>query len=131
MSMSKYPTKLAAVIFDWAGTVVDFGSLAPMGVFVEAFQRFGVTISIEEARLPMGLPKRAHVAALMTMPRVSEAWAAAQGSPPGEAEIDALYEVLLGQEQGPRRVPGHMQRFHRKKPEIIALHRANFPTIDG
>ena len=26
-----------AVIFDWAGTVVDYGSLAPMGAFVETF----------------------------------------------------------------------------------------------
>jgi beta-phosphoglucomutase-like phosphatase (HAD superfamily) len=28
---------LKAVVFDWAGTMVDFGSRAPMGVFVEAF----------------------------------------------------------------------------------------------
>ena len=24
-----------AIIFDWAGTVVDYGSLAPMGAFIE------------------------------------------------------------------------------------------------
>ena len=29
--------QLKAVIFDWAGTVIDHGSLAPMGAFVEAF----------------------------------------------------------------------------------------------
>ncbi|MEG1736420.1 MAG: phosphonoacetaldehyde hydrolase, partial [Comamonas sp.] len=27
---------LQAVIFDWAGTLVDFGSLAPTQIFVEA-----------------------------------------------------------------------------------------------
>ena len=43
-----------AVIFDWAGTVVDYGSLAPMGAFVETFAEFGVAISIDEARGPMG-----------------------------------------------------------------------------
>ena len=32
---------LRAVILDWAGTVVDHGSLAPMGVFVEVFASFG------------------------------------------------------------------------------------------
>ena len=32
--------KIRAVVFDWAGTVVDYGSLAPMGVFVEAFAEF-------------------------------------------------------------------------------------------
>jgi phosphonoacetaldehyde hydrolase len=49
--------KLAAVVFDWAGTVVDFGSHAPMGAFVELFRSQGVDIAIAEARVPMGLPK--------------------------------------------------------------------------
>ena len=31
-----------AVVLDWAGTVVDFGSRAPMGAFVEVFARFGI-----------------------------------------------------------------------------------------
>ena len=31
---------LKAVVFDWAGTMVDHGSLAPMGVFVEVFSEF-------------------------------------------------------------------------------------------
>ena len=26
--------ELRGVVFDWAGTIVDFGSLAPMGAFV-------------------------------------------------------------------------------------------------
>ena len=46
---------LKAVVFDWAGTIVDFGSRAPMGIFVEVFRQFGVKITIEEARGPMGL----------------------------------------------------------------------------
>ena len=63
-----------AVIFDWAGTVVDYGSLAPMGAFVETFAEFGVEISIDEARGPMGMAKRPHIAALAALPRVAEAW---------------------------------------------------------
>jgi phosphonoacetaldehyde hydrolase len=59
-----------AVIFDWAGTVVDYGSLAPMGAFVETFEEFGVSITIDEARGPMGMAKRPHIAALMALPRV-------------------------------------------------------------
>ena len=43
-----------AVIFDWAGTVIDYGSLAPMGAFVDTFAEFGVTISIDEAPVPGG-----------------------------------------------------------------------------
>ncbi len=86
---------LKAAIFDWAGTVIDFGSRAPMGAFVEAFHRFGVGISVAEARRPMGLPKRAHVAALMADPAIAARWTEAQGAAPGEPEIDALYDVFV------------------------------------
>jgi phosphonoacetaldehyde hydrolase len=86
---------LKAVIFDWAGTIVDFGSLAPMGAFVEAFRRFGVEISVAEARVPMGLPKRAHIAALLAEPSIAARWRAANGDLPGTAEIDALYNVFV------------------------------------
>ncbi|UDL94138.1 phosphonoacetaldehyde hydrolase [Lichenihabitans sp. PAMC28606] len=84
-----------AIVFDWAGTVVDHGSLAPMGAFVETFGEFGVTISIDEARGPMGMAKRPHIAALMALPRVAEAWAAAHGHTPADPDIDAVYAVFV------------------------------------
>lgn len=84
-----------AVIFDWAGTVVDFGSLAPMGAFIEAFAEFRVTISIDEARGPMGMAKRPHIAAVMALPRVAAAWAERHGHAPAEADIDAVYAVFV------------------------------------
>ncbi len=86
---------LEAVIFDWAGTVVDHGSLAPMGAFVEAFAEFGVALSVDEARGPMGMAKRPHIAALMALPRVARAWTERHGHPPGEGDIDALYDVFV------------------------------------
>ncbi len=84
-----------AVIFDWAGTLVDFGSRAPMGAFVEAFGKFGVDITIEEARGPMGAAKRDHIAAIFALPRVAAAFEAKHGHAPGEGDIDALYAVFL------------------------------------
>lgn len=84
-----------AVIFDWAGTVVDYGSRAPMGAFVETFEQFGVPITIDEARGPMGMAKRPHIAALMALPRVAKAWEARHGHAPGEADIDAVYDVFV------------------------------------
>ncbi|HTR06111.1 MAG TPA: phosphonoacetaldehyde hydrolase [Paraburkholderia sp.] len=84
-----------AVIFDWAGTVVDYGSRAPMGAFVETFEEFGVPITIEEARGPMGMAKRPHIAALLALPRVAAAWEARYGHAPGEADIDAVYDVFV------------------------------------
>jgi phosphonoacetaldehyde hydrolase len=89
------PRQLKAVVFDWAGTMVDHGSLAPMGVFVEAFRRFGVAITVDEARGPMGMAKRAHISTLMAQPRVSEAWREAHGRLPSEADIDAVYDVFV------------------------------------
>jgi phosphonoacetaldehyde hydrolase len=86
--------RLKAVVFDWAGTVIDHGSRAPMGVFVRAFAEFGVAITIDEARGPMGMAKRDHVAAVLAMPRVAAAWAAAHGRPPAGADVDAVYAVF-------------------------------------
>lgn len=95
LNSSKPIEHVKAVIFDWAGTVVDYGSLAPMGAFVETFAEFGVAITIDEARGPMGMAKRPHIAALMALPRVAQAWADAHGHLPTDADIDAVYDVFV------------------------------------
>ncbi|PTM41435.1 phosphonoacetaldehyde hydrolase [Bosea sp. 124] len=87
--------QIRAVVFDWAGTVVDHGSLAPMGAFVEAFAAFGVAVMIDEARIPMGMAKRPHVAALFAMPRIAAEWRRERGHAPTEADISAVYDVFV------------------------------------
>jgi phosphonoacetaldehyde hydrolase len=67
-------TSIRGVVFDWAGTIVDFGSLAPMGAFVRLFSNHGIAISIAQARVPMGLPKLAHIVALGAMPDIATQW---------------------------------------------------------
>ena len=86
---------LKAVVFDWAGTVIDFGSFAPMGVFVEAFRRFGIEVSIAEAREPMGRPKWDHIAAMLAQPRIAGAWVETQGHAPAHDDIKAVYDVFV------------------------------------
>jgi len=89
-------SELRAVIVDWAGTIVDFGSSAPAGAFVELFRRRGIGITPAEARGPMGQNKRDHVKALlMGLPHVAATWAKANGSPPGEQDVTALYEEFI------------------------------------
>lgn len=88
-------TKFKAAVFDWAGTTIDFGSFAPMGAFVQAFETFGITASIEEARAPMGAPKRDHIRAMMRMPAIASQWQAKYGAPASDADIDKLYAVFL------------------------------------
>ena len=59
--------EIKAVVFDWAGTTVDYGCLAPVNAFLEGFQTLGITITEEMARKPMGLPKLDHVKAIAAM----------------------------------------------------------------
>ncbi|MFO1091384.1 MAG: phosphonoacetaldehyde hydrolase [Hyphomicrobiales bacterium] len=84
-----------AVVFDWAGTVIDHGSQAPMGVFVKAFGKFDVKITVDEARGPMGMAKRDHIKALMALDSVSKQWLKRHGRTPTEADIDKVYEVFV------------------------------------
>jgi phosphonoacetaldehyde hydrolase len=94
--MSKQPSavELSAVVFDWAGTILDFGSCAPMGAFVRLFEKFGIRITIEQARGPMGVAKWDHIKALSLLPEVARQWEAVHGRPFGDADIDHLYEVF-------------------------------------
>ncbi|MDI3323912.1 phosphonoacetaldehyde hydrolase [Pontibacterium granulatum] len=90
-----YTGPVTAVVFDWAGTTIDFGSLAPIKAFCGLFEEHGVPITLAEARAPMGAEKREHIAALLAMPRIREAWIDVKGSEPTEADIDALYDQFI------------------------------------
>lgn len=90
-----YRGPLRAAILDWAGTVIDFGCLAPVATFMRAFEEVGVPISVAEARAPMGKAKWDHIRAIADVPRVAEAWAAVHGKAPADADVDRLYERFL------------------------------------
>jgi phosphonoacetaldehyde hydrolase len=83
---------IQAVIFDWAGTVLDHGSRAPMAAFVKAFAHFGVAISIEDARGPMGMAKRDHIR--LVGAAVNQAWRAQHGHDFNEADMEAIFAVF-------------------------------------
>lgn len=88
-------SKFKAVVFDWAGTMIDFGSFAPMGVFVKAFEEFGILATIEQARGPMGKPKRDHIRDMMDDPGIAAQWTARYGAIPTDADIDKVYEIFV------------------------------------
>jgi len=58
---------IKTVIFDWAGTTVDYGCLAPVEAFIEGFKSIGIDITEEMARKPMGLSKIDHTRAIAAM----------------------------------------------------------------
>lgn len=87
-----YAGPVKAVVLDWAGTVVDHGSLAPMGAFQKAFAQFGVAISIADARGPMGMAKADHIR--LVGRTVNTAWRARHGRDFAEADVQAIFDVF-------------------------------------
>jgi len=88
-------SKFKAAVFDWAGTTIDFGSFAPMGVFVETFAEFGIETSIAEARAPMGMPKWDHIDAMLQNPDIAARWRRKYGHAPTDADVDQVYDVFV------------------------------------
>jgi len=89
-------SKLEAVIFDWAGTTVDFGSFAPTQIFVDAFRSaYAFDISLDEARRPMGLGKWQHIEALGRDPEIDARWRAQFGQSMTHDDIEKLYRTFL------------------------------------
>jgi len=89
-------TELQAVIFDWAGTTVDFGSFAPTQILVDAFERAcHFPLALAEARVPMGLGKWQHIEALGRLPSVATRWQAQFGRTMSHADVDRIYSTFL------------------------------------
>lgn len=100
--MARYPKRsmrnvnqLRGVICDWAGTVVDFGSLAPTRIFVEAFATFGILLTPAQASAPMGLSKREHIETLLADPAIATQWRARFSGDATQADVDAIYSRYL------------------------------------
>lgn len=87
--------ELKAVIFDWAGTTVDFGCFAPTGVFIEVFRQKRIKITNREARGPMGMHKRDHIRVISEYPRVREEWIRIYGKECTEADIDEIFSSFI------------------------------------
>jgi phosphonoacetaldehyde hydrolase len=86
----KGPVKL--VIFDWAGTTLDYGCYAPAVVFVEVFKRRDVEITMEQARRPMGLKKLDHIRAISQQDEVAALWKKVHGKACTEADVQDMFE---------------------------------------
>ena len=81
------------IIFDWAGTTVDYGCFAPVNAFALAFQKFGVNPTVEEIRAPMGMLKRDHIRTMLAMPAIQRQWQENQGAA-DEAAVEKIYGVF-------------------------------------
>jgi 2-aminoethylphosphonate--pyruvate transaminase/phosphonoacetaldehyde hydrolase len=87
-------TEIRAVILDWAGTAVDFGSIAPAEAFARAFQGFGIEVEARQIRAFMGLAKLDHVRALFALPELRAQWFGSYGREPAEEDVRQVYAAV-------------------------------------
>lgn len=89
---------IQAVILDWAGTTVDFGSRAPVAALQRVFEAAGVPVTPAEVREHMGLLKKDHIRSILAASRVQSAWTAAYGAAPGERDVERIFAQFLPQQ---------------------------------
>lgn len=93
--LANYKGNIKAVVFDWAGTLVDYGCFAPVEAFLELFKKRDIQLTADEVRTFMGLTKRDHIKALCNIKRVSDAWVEKFGKKPDEEDVNGLYREFV------------------------------------
>lgn len=86
--------KTEAVIFDWAGTTVDYGCFAPVQAFMEAFSYYGIVPTIEEVRKPMGMLKIDHIRMMLGMERIGGLWKEINGRDWNDDDVKSVYQIM-------------------------------------
>ena len=119
-------TRFDLVIFDWAGTMVDFGCEAPVKALQEAFRAEGIHIDENTARRDMGKAKIDHVHSLLNYPQVAVQWSKLHGHVATATDVDALMARLgpLMRDQAARAatlIPGARQTFERLRAAGIRV----------
>lgn len=85
---------IEALIFDWAGTTVDYGSFAPVRAFQEVFRQYGLEPTMEETRMPMGMLKIDHIRTMLNMPRLAAEWKRVHGRLFTERDVKAMHDIF-------------------------------------
>ena len=86
--------RIQMIVFDWAGTTVDYGSSAPSEVFDRVFSQAGIHLTREEINRPMGMEKKAHIRELLSTPSGTEQWKAWYGTTWTEEDVQKLYQTF-------------------------------------
>lgn len=104
---------IEAVIFDWAGTTVDYGCFAPVRAFIEVFEEYGISPTIDETRKPMGMLKWDHIKTMMSMPRINELWIAKYGRNFTDEDIDEMHDKFTD------KLMGILHNYGNPKPYVV------------
>jgi phosphonoacetaldehyde hydrolase len=71
---------------------VDHGCFAPVIPFLEVFRKHGIELTAQQARGPMGLHKRDHIAALLELPEVAARWVEVHGAAHTAQDVQRMFE---------------------------------------
>lgn len=88
--------RIECIIMDWAGTAVDYGCFAPVAAFLKAFEEIGITVTMEQARRPMGMAKIDHIRELFKMEEVGGQFALLNQRPWTEEDVVAMNRKFEG-----------------------------------
>lgn len=102
-----------AVIFDWAGTTVDYGCFAPVQAFMEIFKEYGIEPTMEETRKPMGMLKWDHIKTMLSMERIGEEFKRIHGREFTDKDVDEMHEKFASN------LMGILHRFAEPKEHVV------------
>lgn len=104
---------IEAVIFDWAGTTVDYGCFAPVRAFIEVFEEYGISPTIDETRKPMGMLKWDHIKTMMSMPRINKLWVEKYNRDFTDKDIDEMHDKFTD------KLMGILHNYANPKPYVV------------
>lgn len=104
---------IEAIIFDWAGTTVDYGCFAPVRAFIEVFEEYGITPTIDETRKPMGMLKWDHIKTMLSMPRINTLWKEKYGRDFTNEDVDKMHDKFTD------KLMGILHNYGTPKPYVV------------
>ncbi len=82
---------IEAIVLDWAGTAVDYGSRAPIIAFKNAFAHFNIDLSEATIRQDVGLDKLTHVRKILQNSEISSSWETTHPTIPLAKAAEEIY----------------------------------------
>lgn len=83
--------KIQLAVFDWAGTTVDYGCIAPLAVFEKIFENKNIHLTRDEIIKPMGMGKRDHIETLLKTENATFQWKNVYGRDWTQDDVDEMF----------------------------------------
>jgi len=83
------------VVFDMAGTTVDYGSCAPVRAFLELFEKNGIKADPSIPRGISGMGKKDQIHRMLMNPEIYDQWMNIAGRIPNVNDLEHLYKEFI------------------------------------